>query len=324
MKRDHDGCIMNARKPILPGNEQEAIVSTELFSQRKYENRPCFIYFKFPQAFRNELAALVEQASSPALAEALVHSLPPEKRAKHFGHFEPPEAGVKHYIDSAPSVYVLDLIEQFIRVYHDSWGAEQGVERTQELAAAINDLFHKYNLGFSVVGKVVMRRDSRYFDARIIRRVYSLLLAVGFEEALWAFERAIEAISGKGANYDQAVQYAEAALACTLMELLCRYRDSGKVHQMALRELLAKAETLRGFPRQALAGGWTVAQSLWDARQMISAETESKPPKPGDYSPAHACANFALNMTGAYILFLLQLNKSLILSGRLSEWDLFE
>jgi len=294
-----------------------------IFSERGYANRPCYNFYQFPNEFRGEVAALMEHAASSVIKEALLHFIDTSNGAKYARFDENSPATIAQFIGSAPSVYFLDLVENFIRLYRDSWPPAKTTERTKELANTINDLFDKYNIGYSIVGKIVVRRDSQYFDLKVVRKAYRLLFAAGFEGALASFEGALDALNADPPDHMTVMAHVEAALTLTFKELLKRYTDSGLWDGISVGEALERAATLPKFPREAVAAGRPVIFLLRATRQMIETMPGVEKVKPGDYTAPHACATFALNMTGAYIILLLQLNKDLIATGEMSEWDLF-
>jgi len=298
-------------------------MDNRLFSERGYENRPCYNYYQFSPQFRAEFAGLLNETASAAIMGALLHFVETSRGVKYAKIDDLSPASVYQFINTAPAVYFLDLVERFIHLYRDSWPPAERAERTKELVDAVNHIFDEYNIGWVVVGRVVARRDSIYFDAKVVRKAYRLLFAAGFETALAAFEGALDALNAEPPDPQGAVSRAEAALTLTLKELLHRYKDSGLWDGMTAREAVDRAAALPNFPREAIDAGRPVLSLISGTIQMVRNMPGVERVKEGDFAPQHACATFALNVVGAYIILLLQLNKDLIATGEMSEWDIF-
>lgn len=292
------------------------------FTEREYENLPTFNYYHLTPEFRAEFLALLRHSASAAILQELAQAFPPPPRTQGL-ILQAPKSDIEEFLDHVSAERMMDFVEKFIALYQEAWGVKDGASRASEMAGAINNLFEKHNLGYSVIGKDVIRRDSKYFDAKVVRRAYRLLFAAGFEPALAAFERAIEHTNTKREDYRVALHDAEAAVALTLKELLRRYVNSGKHPDLPLAGLIGMAEQLPAFPRAAIEASRAVVNFLENAMKMVHGLPVDINLKPGDRPPVYAVANFALNMAGAYIILLLQLNKSLVATGDLSEWDYF-
>jgi hypothetical protein len=303
--------------------DQETHMDERIFSQRGYENRPCYNYYQFSREFRAELAKLITSAASPPIMQALLHFVEYSNGSKYARIEVGAPASVLQFINAAPSVYILDLVEQFVRLYQGSWPDAEAVDRTKALVDCLNQLFDRFTIGYIITGKILMRRDSRYFDAKVVRKVYRLLFAAGFEPALASFEGALEAMNAASPEYTKALFHLDAALSQTLRELLKRYENSDQWDGMTLEALIDKAATLTDFTKEAVEAGRATVFFLRNTQKMVHGMGTPERIKPGDFPPAHAGVTFALNVAGAYIILLLQLNKDLIASRELSEWDIF-
>jgi hypothetical protein len=298
-------------------------MDNRLFSERVYENRPCYNYYQFPPELREEFRRLLNETASPAIMQALQQFVETSKGTRYAKIDENSPASVGQFISTAPAVYLLDLVETFMRLYREAWPPAEADERARELADSLNHLFNEHNIGWSVVGKIVSRRDSIHFDQKVVRKAYRLLFAAGFEPALAAFEGALEALNAKPPDASRAVAHAEAALTLALEELLHRYKDSGLWDGITAQEAVDRAAALPHFPREAIDAGRPVLALIGGSIQMLRTMPGVEKLKEGDYTPQHACAVFTVNIVGAYIILLLQLNKDLIATGDMSEWDIF-
>jgi hypothetical protein len=294
-----------------------------LFSERMDENRPCYNYFQFSPRFRADFARLLRDTASPAIIGALQHFVEASKGVRYAKIDDLSPASVFQFINTAPAVYFLDLVERFVHLYRDSWPPAERAARVKDLVDAVNHLFDQYNIGWVIVGQTVAQRDSIYFDAKVVRKAYRLLFAAGFEAALAEFEGALEALNVKPPDHHRALSHADAALALSLKELLHRYKDSGLWDGITARDAVERAAALPKFPREATEAGRLVVSLIAGTEQMLRTMPGAEKLKEGVFTPQHACATFAVNIVGAYIILLLQLNKDLIATGDMSEWDMF-
>jgi len=294
------------------------------YSERKYENKLAFNYYNFPAGLREELLQIFCSHLDVEWRDVLMEELRRRTHRKYLGDLFGIAASLENFCRKAPSIYLLDAVEICLTLLFDIHKGEARAEdAVRPVIDSFNQAFNRFNVGFYVVGRVVVREDSRYYDAKVIRQVYELLFAAGFEEALANFQHALGWLRYDPMNFEAVQHYAEASLAETANELLRKHKDSGVTQNLPMHQALEQACRLSQLPPAAgaIVGEISAAfdRIMNACRAVQSTEGDLRWPEEGP-----CFSRFAVNMMAAGIMLLMQLNKNIVISGKLSEWDMFE
>ncbi len=294
------------------------------YSERKFENKLAFNYYNFPDGLREELLQVFCSHLDTGSQTVLMEELRRRTHRKYLGDLFGVAANLENFCRKAPSIYILDAVEICLTFLFDIHKSEARAEdAVRPVIDAFNQAFHRFNVGFYVVGQVVVREDSRYYDAKVIRQVYELLFAAGFEEALVNFQHALGWLRYDPMNFEAVRYYAEAALAETANELLRKHKDSGVTRDLPLSQALERVCRLSQLPSAAgaIVGEISTAfdRIMKACNTVQSEESDLRWPE-----EAPCFSRFAVNMMAAGIMLFMQLHKNIVISGKLSEWDMFE
>ena len=279
----------------------------QTYSQRKYANRMAFNYYNFGDELRAVLYRIVVDNLPPGLHEHLLAQARERAHGVFTGDAFHVFADMERFFHKAPSIYVLDGIELFVAALF-----EQCNKTEREIAPvveAINRAFADFNAGFFVVGRLLLQQQSRYYDVEVIRRVYELLFAPGFEEALVNFQHALGWLRHDPVDWNAVAYYAQEALRQTVMELLRRHVNP-RMPDQALHQALVEFSQISKLPAPCVAALRATADSF----RNIMAACEVARNLPRADTP-HTLARFALNIMAAGLLMIMQTEREYLHDG---------
>jgi Domain of unknown function (DUF7014)/AbiJ N-terminal domain 4 len=307
----------------------------DLFSKRKRQGEKegkadVYQYDDLPQPFRVQVAHIWRTAIGPYGVDRLgIYEKPASNAYWNFildavcrekgvftlsGGVTPIEQCV-NYVLQAPTEDALDIIEMSFRIIDrvvrkaQEYGREgSGIKQEPDDAIEeLNQRFREHGIGYQYVNGIIIRVDSQYIHADVVKPALSLLGQPGFEGPEEEFVKAFDHYR-KG-NDKEAVAEALKAFEST-MKAICKNRRwtySENATAKPLLDLLF-ANGLIPPELQAYFGGLrsTLESGLPTLSNRTSRHGQGADPRP---IPPHYAA-YALHLAAASIVFLVEAHKA--------------
>ncbi len=281
----------------------------QTYSERTYQNKLSFNYYNFCDELRSVLCRIVIENLPGTLHKHLLEAVHKRARGAFTGDAFRVFADMERFFHKAPSIYLLDGVEIFVGMLFDDCDRKE--REIKPIIDAINRAFGDFNAGFYVLGRALLQQESRYYDVRVIRQVYELLFAPGFEEALVNFQHALGWLRHDPTDFKAIGYYAEEALRQTVVELLRRHVNLAMIDKMDLHQALAAFARIPALPATCVAVLETVAESF----RKIMAACESARSLSYDDMP-ECLPRFALNVLAAGLIMIMQAERELLQTSR--------
>jgi hypothetical protein len=232
------------------------------------------------------------------------------------GKAEDPDDQCRTYLMTAENAGALDIIEfsfraidRGVRELSPYEIADAKIKETPDDAIEeLNDRFKEHGIGYQYVGGILIRLDSQFTHAEIVKPALALLNAAGFDGSADEFLRAL--VHYRHGRYKEAVAEALKSFEST-MKSVCALRSWGHPQNATAKPLLdilfrnglipADLESHFSGLRSAMESG------LPTLSNRTSRHGQGMAPVP---IPSHF-AGYALHLAASNIVFLVEAHKAL-------------
>jgi hypothetical protein len=203
---------------------------------------------------------------------------------------------------------VLDVIELFLTEIRSS--VRPNAPYFSENLSHINELFKEYGIGYEFVEQTAqevfaVRIDSKHLHATAIKKTMKLLYDLNFEGPLREFDDALEALDNQ--DFDGAVTLANKAFESTMKAILEELQHQPYDPTWPASKLISALVEADVVPSRFLSfsdGIRTVLEAGLPAMRNAPGVAHGSGPDLKDIERSYA--QFAVNLCGSYIVFLIE------------------